>query len=108
MELRSFNVKRIYAECVICRIGTDLGVRQDALKNNREDITDMVNQLEFYPDVMDCQGFKPLPMCNKRADGETWTPYLQIVEMLILLGVKIGILKLEGEDFPNGITVIKL
>ena len=45
-------------------------------------------------------------MCNLRTDGETWTPYLQIVEMLIRLGKKIGAVEYEGK--LNSDTVINI
>ena len=84
MELRSYNVERVYAECVKCRIGDEIGINSEALKNNEGNIRSMLSQ------VYTLDGTAPLALCHTRTDGEVWTPYLQIVEMIILLGEKIG------------------
>lgn len=91
MELRSFNVVKVWRSVVKCVIGEDLGVDKDALELHRKDIESMVDQIAMYKD-----GNCLLLECNKRIDGEVWTPYLQIVEMLIRMGRKIGALSYDG------------
>lgn len=90
MELRSYNVERVYAECVKCRIGDEVGVNADKLNERSQDIKDMLNQISRENDQA------PLALCHLRTDGEVWTPYLQIVEMLILLGARIGAVEFTG------------
>ena len=90
MELRSYNVEHIYKDAVKCRIGTDLGIDKKAFKKAAPDIKDMLSQIETL------NGEAHLCACNKRKDGETWTPYLQIVEMLILMGKKLGLVQFES------------
>lgn len=92
MELRSYNVERIYKEVVTCRIGDNIGVRKDVLEKYKGDIKDMLLQLKSFK-----LGVTLLYRCNVRTDGETWTPYLQIVEMLILLGEKIGMVSIRDK-----------
>jgi len=36
MELRSYNVERIYSECVKCSIGNDLGINMEKFCPSRE------------------------------------------------------------------------
>lgn len=91
MELRSYNVEKIYKECVKCRIQDDLGVDKVKLESYKEHIKDLLSQI-------DNMGNKSvLAFCNRRKDGEIWTPYLQIVEMLILLGKRIGCVTFDGK-----------
>ena len=90
MELRSYNVERMYSECVKCRIGDEIGVNFEALKSNEGNIRSMLSQ------VYTLDGIAPLALCHTRIDGEVWTPYLQIVEMLILLGARIGAVEFTG------------
>lgn len=97
MELRSYNVERIYKDCVKCRIGNDLGVNKQELLLREEEIKSMVKQ------IARSNGKTILSMANLRTDGETWTPYLQIVEMIILLGAKIGVISFEGQLNENTI-----
>ena len=97
MELRSYNVERAYKDCVRCRIGNDLGVNKSELLLREAEIKSMIRQ------IARSNGKTILSMANLRTDGETWTPYLQIVEMLILLGVKIGVLSFEGPLNENTI-----
>ena len=97
MELRSYNVERAYNDCVRFRIGNDLGVNKPELLLREEDIKSMIKQ------IARSNGKTILSMANLRTDGETWTPYVQIVEMLILLGVKIGVLSFEGKLNENTI-----
>lgn len=99
MELRSYNVERVYKDCVKCRIGNDIGVNKSELLLHKVEIKSMVEQ------IARSNGKTILSMANLRTDGETWTPYLQIVEMLILLGAKIGIISFEGQ--LNETTIIK-
>ena len=97
MELRSYNVERVYKDCVKCRIGNDIGVNKPELLLHEAEIKNMVKQ------IARSNGKTILSMANLRTDGETWTPYLQIVEMLILLGDKIGIISFEGQLNENTI-----
>lgn len=102
MELRSYNVERVYRDCVICAFGEALGIRKPALAENMSNIMDMLSQIETS------DGKAPLQTCNLRKDGETWTPYLQIVEMLIRLGRKIGAVEYEGKLNADTIITIKV
>ena len=95
MELRSYNVERVYKDCVKCRIGNEIGIYKDRLEGHREDIKSMCSQISRW------KGHTYLDLANIRTDGETWTPYLQIVEMLILLGAKIGVISFEGQLNEN-------
>lgn len=98
MELRSYNVEKVWRDVVIVRFGNELGVNKDALSAYEDDIRDMVCQLdrkegkarEFFI----------------RSDGESWTPYMQIIEMLLLLGAKLGCIEIEGKLTPT--TNIKI
>ena len=102
MELRSYNVEKVYAESVKCRIGNDLGVDKESLERNIPNIKDMLFQIYTLNREV------PFNRCNYRTDGEMWTPYLQIVEMLILLGKKIGCVEYDGELKPNTIITINI
>lgn len=97
MELRSYNVERVYKDCVRCRIGNDIGVNKPELLLREAEIKSMIKQ------IARSNGKTILSMANLRTDDETWTPYLQIVEMLILLGAKIGIISFEGQLNENTI-----
>lgn len=100
LELRSYNVKRIYKESVKCVIGEELGIDKDKFNKNIPAIKDMVSQ------IITIDGNNYLCCCNVRKDGEVWTPYLQIVEMLIRMGAKAGFVSYEGELHP--MTLIKV
>lgn len=95
MELRSYNVIRIYKDTVKCRIGDKLCVDKEKLEKNAPYIRELLSQVKTY------NGEAHFCACNQRTDGEYWTPYLQIVEMLINLGIEIGCVsyigKLENE-----------
>ena len=102
MELRSFNVEKVYKESVICVIGEDLGINKDAFYKNVPAIKEMLSQIKTV------DGYVHLCACNRRKDEEVWTPYLQIVEMLIRMGSKIGCVKYTGrlkEDTLIKITI---
>lgn len=99
-ELRSFNVERIYKETVKCVIGEELGTDKAALEKNTPAIRDMLSQIQTV------NGYVHLCACNRRMDGEIWTPYLQIVEMLIRMGARIGCVKYHGELKPD--TLIRI
>ena len=101
IELRSFNVERIWQKTVICTIGNEIGVHRKELDKHTPAIRDMVSQIETDKD-----GNVPLMFCNHRKDGELWTPYLQIVEMLIRLGRKIGCVSWEGNLYSETIIHI--
>lgn len=90
MELRSYNVERIYKACVKFRLGNELGIDKEVFFTYVDDIIDMCKQISWSKNKT------VLQVANRRNDGEVWTPYLQIVEMLVLLGARVGIIKFEG------------
>lgn len=100
MELRSYNVERVYKETVKCVLGGEIGVDKDALVKNTPAIKDMLSQIKTN------DGYVHLCACNRRIDDEIWTPYLQIVEMLIRMGGKIGCVKYEGKLKPESLIQI--
>lgn len=100
MELRSFNVERIYRESVKCVIGEDLGVDKDKFFKNVPEIKEMLSQIKTV------DGYALLCACNRRTDDEIWTPYLQIVEMLIRMGAKAGYVKYRGKLKPKSLIKI--
>ena len=102
MELRSFNVERIYKESVKCIIGEDLGIDKTKFNENVPAIKEMLSQIKTT------DGYAHLCACNKRTDDEIWTPYLQIVEMLIRMGAKIGCVKYKGKLKPESLIKIVL
>lgn len=102
MELRSFNVERVYQACVICSIGEDLGIKKLPFEENKENIVSMLQQVQTQ------DGKAPLQVCNLRKDGETWTPYLQIVEMLMRMGRKMGVVEYSGRLNADTIITIKV
>ena len=95
IELRSFNVERIYNETVRCVIDEELGTDKYMLEKNTPAIKEMISQ------IATTNGYAHLCACNRRVDGEIWTPYLQIVEMLIRMGARIGFVKYEGKLKPD-------
>ena len=108
MELRSFNVELVWHESVKCRLKDDLGVNKEILEQHREDVYDMLTQIDWF--VSPVIGGAPiygkvLWGCNIRKDGEIWTSYLQIIEMLILLGKTLGYITYEG-TLDKNITII--
>ena len=100
MELRSFNVERIYNESVKCTIGEQLGIDKEKFEENTPAIKEMLSQIKTV------KGFAHLCACNRRKDDEIWTPYLQIVEMLIRMGARIGCVKYSGRLKED--TLIKI
>lgn len=70
IELRSYNVERIWHETAICTIGNEVGVHKEILEKNAPAIREMVSQIETDKD-----GNVPFMFCNHRKDGELWTPY---------------------------------
>lgn len=100
MELRSYNVEKIWSECVKCSIGEDLGVDKQKFQEAIPEIKDMLNQVKTIG------GYAHLCSCNRRMDDEIWTPYLQIAEMLVRMGSKIGCVKYTGKLKPE--TLIKI
>lgn len=101
MELRTPNVVRVYSEVVKCRIGNDLGVDKDALVLYTKDIVNMLSQIQTS------DGWVNLEAANWRKDGEQWTPYLQVVEMLILLGMKLNVVEICSATLGEG-TALKI
>lgn len=102
MELRSYNVERVYKESVKCVLGGEIGINKDEFEKNIPNIEDMLSQIKTE------NGYVHFCACNRRTDDEIWTPYLQIVEMLIRMGAKIGCVKYEGELKPETLIRIKL
>lgn len=102
MELRSFNVERVYKESVKCVVGETLGIDKDKFNEYIPMIRDMLSQIETV------NGFVHLCACNRRKDGEIWTPYLQIVEMLIRMGARAGLVEYEGKLKPESLIRINL
>lgn len=102
MELRSFNVERIYKESVKCVIGEDLGIDKDKFNENVPAIKEMLSQIKTI------NGCAHLCACNRRTDDEIWTPYLQIVEMLIRMGARIGCVEYTGKLRPESLIKIVL
>ena len=102
MELRSFNVERIYKESVKCVIGEDLGIDKVKLHENIPYIKDMLSQILTY------DGYAFLLGCNIRKDYEIWTPYLQIVEMLIRMGARIGCVEYKGKLVATSLIKITI
>lgn len=100
VELRSYNVERVYQESVKCIIGEDLGIDKEAFSRNTLAIREMLSQIQTV------DGYAHLCACNRRTDGEYWTPYLQIVEMLIRMGAKLGCVKYSGKLRED--TLIKI
>lgn len=102
MELRSYNVERVYKESVKCVIAEDLGIDKTKFKMYANDIRDMLYQIKTV------DGKAHLCACNRRVDDEIWTPYLQIVGMLIRMGKKLNLVSYEGKLKPDTlITIIK-
>ena len=90
MELRSTNVQRIWKETVLCVIGEDLGINKQKFEENKSNIKSMLSQIKTEDGYVYCCG------CHIRTDGEQWTPYIQIIEMLLRMGKKIGCVKYVG------------
>lgn len=106
MELRSFNVERIYSDCVTCVLGNDIGTKKAMLDLYTEDIRDMLSQIET--ETMGSTVCNLFGLCHIRKDGEQWTPYLQIVKMLMLLGRRLKFVDWKGELKPNTVITFKL
>lgn len=102
MELRSFNVERVYSESVKARVGEDIGIDKVKFKENEENIKDMLSQ------ILTISGYSYLKFCNIRKDREVWTPYLQIVEMLIRMGKRAGYVHYEGKLEPESLIKIEV
>lgn len=101
MELRSYNVERIYSQVVICEIQGRIGINKKELAKYSSDIEDMLHQIRTNG------GYQYLMYCNNRVDGEIWTPYLQIVIMLIRMGEKLGIVSYKGDLEKDTLIQIK-
>ena len=102
MELRSFNVERLWNLCVKCSIGEDLGIDKEAFESNIPNIKDMLSQIRTFG------GFVSVRHSCVRKDDETWTPYLQIVEMLVRMGRKAGFVEYSGKLTSETLIKIKL
>lgn len=100
MELRSFNVERIYRESVKCVIGEDLGIDKNKFAENVPATKEMLSQIKTV------DGYTHLCAYNRRTDDGIWTPYLLLVKMLIRMDAKIGCVKYTGKLKPE--TLIKI
>jgi hypothetical protein len=76
-----------------------IGVRK-TFWEQKENIKSMLSQ------ISEKNGEFILSLGHVRKDGEQWTPYLQIIKMLILMGEKLGLVSYEGKLEPT--TKIKL
>ena len=76
IELRSYNVERIWHETAICTIGNEVGVHKEILEKNAPAIREMVSQIETDKD-----GNVPFMFCNHRKDGKKYqiSSILQII-----------------------------
>ena len=101
MELRSYNVEKVWNACVKCRLKNSIGVDKQAFQDHIQDINDMVNQIYTEGRCI------KLRFANVRKDYEIWTPYLQIVEMLILMGARTGVLKFDGDLNEDTLIIIE-
>lgn len=102
MELRSYNVERIYKNTVKCLLGDVLGIDKKEFAKAKPDVKSMLSQIQTY------DGKVHLCAANKRTDGEVWTPWLQIVEMLIRMGERAGYVKYEGRLKSETLLTINL
>lgn len=93
-------MERIYKESVKCVIGEDLGIDKDKFNENVPAIKEMLSQIKTI------NGCAHLCACNRRTDDEIWTPYLQIVEMLIRMGARIGCVEYTGKLRPESLIKI--
>ena len=93
-------MERIYKESVKCVIGEDLGINKDKFNENVPAIKEMLSQIKTI------NGCAHLCACNRRTDDEIWTPYLQIVEMLIRMGARIGCVEYTGKLRPESLIKI--
>ena len=95
-------MERIYKESVKCVIGEDLGIDKNKFNENVPAIKEMLSQIKTI------NGCAHLCACNRRTDDEIWTPYLQIVEMLIRMGARIGCVEYTGKLRPESLIKIVL
>lgn len=100
MELRTYNVEDIWFTHVIIELDGVIGVRK-SFWDQKEKVKDMISQIANKDRTF------ILAQGHIRSDGEQWTPYLQIIRMLILMGEKLGLVKFEGKLLPQSkITMI--
>ena len=90
MELRTYNVEDIWFTHVIIEMDEELGV-QKSFWSQIENLKDMLSQIQSE------NGSFILSRGHIRKDGEQWTPYLQIIKMLVLMGKKSGLVSYEGK-----------
>lgn len=106
MELRSYNVERIFKDCTTCVLGNLVGTRKEELEKHAADILDMIRQIPTEEvDGKQCNVFG---LCHNRRDGEQWTPYLQIIRMLLLLARRLDYVYWEGELKPDTVIWFKI
>lgn len=99
MELRNFNVERVYKKVVKCVIGDKIGVN-DNFNSEIENIRSMISQVDVV------NGEFLLMRGHIRKDGEQWTPFLQPVIMLVQLAKRAHLVDYEGNLKPT--SVIKV
>ena len=90
MELRSYNVERVFLECLLSE-STPINnpeFNSEKLANRKEDIVSMLDQI---------QPTNFIPKMHLRKDEEIWTSSLQIIKMLVTLGEAIGYLTVEND-----------
>lgn len=99
MELRNFNVEKVYKKVVKCVIGDKIGVN-DNFNSEIENIRSMISQVDVV------NGEFLLMRGHIRKDGEQWTPFLQPVIMLVQLAKRAHLVDYEGNLKPT--SVIKV
>ena len=100
MELRTYNVQRVYKDVVKVVVQDKVGVNENFDKYIPQ-IKDMISQVR-----VDFRNTFPLSMGHIRKDGEQWTPYLQPVIMLVQLANRAKLVSYEGRLTP--MTIIKV
>lgn len=94
MELRAYNVEDVWFSHVIIELDGVIGVRK-SFWEQKEKVKSMLSQIAVK------DGCFVLARGHIRKDGEQWTPYLQLIRMLVLMGEKLGLVKYEGELSPT-------
>lgn len=89
-------MERIWKDSVKCIVQNTLGIDKEKFFQHKQDIEDMLSQIE-----VDETGVTLVALANHRKDGETWTPYLQIVEMLLRMGHRMGFVELLDGGFQS-------
>lgn len=85
MELRSYNVEKVFVECLVSEDTVNPQFDEEKISSRKNDIVSMLEQLEPA---------KEMSLMLHRKDEEVWTRSLQIIKMLLTLGEAIGYLKI--------------